>query len=396
WNLQLLVIPPCVLCERTALVYVAEQDRNTSTVRNRRRIKPSEPCTRAIMIRQSLLRRNLPFGSSFTSTTRHFSLSAPRNRINKILPSASEAISKVKSGDTLLVGGFGLSGVPASLINALRDQPALKGFTVVSNNAGMPGIGLGQLLETRQISKMIASFIGQNKVFEKIALPELLVCQHSSPPPVMAPTIPIRYNPDGTVAIRSKPKETREFNGKGYVMEEAIFGDVALVRVHRADRLGNCQFRSAQNNFNEAMAKNAKYTIVEADHIVEVGEIKPNDIHIQGVYVDAVIQSTEPKQIEKTTFSKEEDENKDTSIPPATPRERIIRRAALELKDGMVVNLGIGIPLAAPAYLPKDIEIILQAENGVLGMGRYPRPGEEDPDLINPGKETVTLNTGAS
>ncbi|RFU27839.1 hypothetical protein B7463_g8487, partial [Scytalidium lignicola] len=373
------------------------------------------------MIRQNLLRRNLPFGSSFTTTvTRQFSLSVPRNRINKIVPSATDAVAKVKSGDTLLVGGFGLSGVPSSLINALRDQPQLKNFTVVSNNAGMPGIGLGQLLETRQISKMIASFIGENKVFEKMYLSgeldlelvpqgtmaEKCASGAAGVPAFYTPAgygtyvqtgeIPIRYNKDGTVALKSKPKEVREFSGKAYIMEESIFGDVALVRVHRADRMGNCQFRSAQNNFNEAMAKNAKYTIVEADQIVEVGEIKPNDIHIQGVYVDAVIQSTEPKEIEKTTFRKEEDDHKDASAPPATPRERIIRRAAFELKDGMCVNLGIGIPLAAPAYLPSDIEIVIQSENGILGMGRYPRPGEEDPDLINPGKETVTLNTGAS
>jgi 3-oxoacid CoA-transferase len=120
--------------------------------------------------------------------------------------------------------------------------------------------------------------------------------------------LPVRYNKDGTVAERSKPKEVREFRGKEYVLEESIYGDYALIKVHKADKLGNCQFRKAMNNFNEAMAKNAKVTLVEADHIVEVGELDPEEIHLQGIYVDAVIQSTEQKQIEKLTFAKDPSE----------------------------------------------------------------------------------------
>jgi 3-oxoacid CoA-transferase len=196
------------------------------------------------------------------------------------------------------------------------------------------------------------------------------------------------------------PKETREFNGKSYVLEEAIFGDYAFVKVAKADRLGNCQFRKAQNNFNEAMGKNAKITIVEADEIVEDGQIAPEDIHLQGIYVKRVIKSTEGKQIERTVFYKSPEEQKkaisEGSSEASQKRERIIKRAAQELKDGMYVNLGIGMPLAAPAFLPEGTEIILESENGILGMGRYPKPGEEDPDLINAGKETVTLNSGAS
>jgi 3-oxoacid CoA-transferase len=253
--------------------------------------------------------------------------------------------------------------------------------------------------------------------------------------------LPVRFNGDGSPALMTKARETRNFRGKNYVMEESIFGDVAVVKVHKADRLGNCTFRKAQNNFNEVMAKNAKMTIVEADEIVEVGELQPEQINIQGIYVDAVIQSTEPKKIEKLTFAKDAQQIVKGEMKPCsfvlslsfflvlmirvtafssdlTPpllyvhdlsltlkpvetassikRERIIRRAAKELKDGMYVNLGIGIPLATPALVPEGIEVILQSENGILGMGRYPKPGEEDPDLINPGKETVTLNSGAS
>jgi 3-oxoacid CoA-transferase len=120
--------------------------------------------------------------------------------------------------------------------------------------------------------------------------------------------LPVRYNKDGTVAEYSKPKETREFNGKSYILEESIFGDYALIKADKADKLGNCQFRKAQNNFNEAMAKNAKYTIVEADEIVEVGELRPEEIHVQAIYVNKVIKSTEKKQIEKLTYAKDPSE----------------------------------------------------------------------------------------
>jgi 3-oxoacid CoA-transferase len=287
---------------------------------------------------------------------------------------------------------------------------------------------------------MIASFIGENKVFEKMYLsgdlaleltPQGTIAEKCAAgaagvpafytpaafgtisklrrphvsidtangiePIVQTGELPVRYNKDGSVAEHSKPKETRTFNGKEFILEESIYGDYALVKVHKADRLGNCQFRKAMNNFNEAMAKNAKVTLVEADHIVEVGEIAPEDIHLQGIYVDAVIQSTGEKRIEKVTYAKDPSEMLAAGSGEATMRrERIVKRAAKEFKDGMYVNLGIGIPLIAPSYLPEGVEVVLQAENGILGLGGYPKPGEEDPDLINPGKETVTLGRGAS
>ncbi|OQD75031.1 hypothetical protein PENDEC_c008G03245 [Penicillium decumbens] len=352
---------------------------------------------------------------------RHFSASTAKRAIDKRCASANEAVKNMKGPATVLVGGFGFSGVPNTLIDAVRDRPDIKDLTVVSNNAGMPGAGLGQLLESKQITKMIASFIGENKVFEKMYLsgdlsleltPQGTIAEKCAAGAAGVPAfytpaafgtiiqtgeLPVRYNKDGSVAEMSKPKETRTFNGKEFLLEESIFGDYALIKVHKADRLGNCQFRKAMNNFNEAMAKNAKVTLVEADHIVEVGEIAPEDIHLQGIYVDAVIQSTGEKQIEKVTYAKDPSEMLAAGSGEATKRrERIVKRAAKEFKDGMYVNLGIGIPLIAPSYLPEGVEVILQAENGILGLGGYPKPGEEDPDLINPGKETVTLNRGAS
>lgn len=202
---------------------------------------------------------------------------------------------------------------------------------------------------------MIASFIGENKAFEKMyitgelsleltpqgTMAEKCAAGAAGVPAFYTPAaygtigktfnsqnrmktpltsavqtgeLPVRYNKDGTVALMSKPKETREFNGKAYVMEEAIFGDYAFVKVHKADRMGNCQFRKAQNNFNEAMGKNAKVTLVEADQIVEVGEIEPENVHLQGIYVTKVVKSTEGKKIEKLTFRKSWEELKDAGV----------------------------------------------------------------------------------
>uniref|UniRef100_A0A0B7KR08 Succinyl-CoA:3-ketoacid-coenzyme A transferase n=1 Tax=Bionectria ochroleuca TaxID=29856 RepID=A0A0B7KR08_BIOOC len=351
--------------------------------------------------------------------SRGFSTSTTFRRIDKICLSAAEAIRDVKRGSIMLVGGFGFSGVPSSLIDAIAQHQNITDLSVVSNNAGMPGVGLGKLLETKQISKMIASYIGENKLLEKMYLTgaldlelipqgtmvEKCAAGAAGVPAFYTPTafgtvvqtgnLPVRHNSDGSVAIMSQPRETREFNGKNYVLESSIFGDVALVKVHKADRLGNCTFRKAQNNFNESMGKNARLTIVEADEIVEVGELQPEHIHLQSIYVDRVIKSTEPKQIEKLVLAKSADDIVKEAASNRK-REKIIKRAAKEFKDGMFVNLGIGIPLAAPALVPNDIEVILQSENGILGMGRYPQLGQEDPDLINPGKETVTLNPGAS
>lgn len=335
---------------------------------------------------------------------RTFASSARRHEINKVVGSAEEAIKDMQPNSTLLCGGFGLCGVPDTLIDAVEKAPHIKGLTAVSNNAGVPGSGLGKLLASKQVSKMIASYVGENKVFESMylngeiemelspqgTLAERCAAGGKGIPAFYTPAavgtvvqtgeLPLRHNKDGSVAAYSTPRDVKVFDGKAYVMEEAIKGDVAFVKAWKADRLGNVMFRFAAHNFNGAMARNAKMTIVEAEHIVEPGEIDPAAVHVPGIYVTKVIQSTSEKNIEKVVNAKSPEELKAGALgsgSTANKRERIVRRAAKEFKNGQYANLGIGMPMLAPSFVDSSVEVQLQSENGILGLGNYPQKGEE-------------------
>ncbi|XP_041916290.1 succinyl-CoA:3-ketoacid coenzyme A transferase 1, mitochondrial-like isoform X1 [Alosa sapidissima] len=333
----------------------------------------------------------------------------------------TEAVGDIPDGSTLLVGGFGLCGIPENLINGLL-RTGVKGITAVSNNAGVDHFGLGLLLRTKQIKRMISSYVGENAEFERQylcgeleveltpqgTLAERVRAGGAGIPAFFTPTgygtlvqeggAPIKYNKDGSVAIASERREVQEFNGRHYVMEKAITGDYALIKAWKCDMAGNVVFRKTARNFNQPMCKAAKITVVEVEEVVDIGTFAAEDIHIPSIYVDRIVKGASyEKRIEKRTVRSDKQQHKpeprkDSDIT----RERIIRRAALEFEDGMYANLGIGIPMMASNYISPDITVHLQSENGILGLGPYPTENEVDPDLINAGKEAVTVMPGAS
>ena len=228
--------------------------------------------------------------------------------MKKIYPSAEAALDGIiKDGQLLAVGGFGLCGIPEALIDALRDS-AVKNLTVISNNAGVDGFGLGKLLETRQIKRMISSYVGENKEFERQYLAGELELEFT-PQGTLAEKlraggagIPAFFTATGVGTIVAEGKELREFNGRQYVMEKSLVPDVSLVKADVADKSGNLRFRLTARNFNPAAAMAGKVCIVEVEKIVEVGELAPDDIHLPGIYVHRIVHNATPeKRIEKRT-----------------------------------------------------------------------------------------------
>ncbi|VTU31398.1 putative succinyl-CoA:3-ketoacid coenzyme A transferase subunit A [Variovorax sp. PBS-H4] len=229
---------------------------------------------------------------------------------NKIYPSADAALKGVVAdGQTLAVGGFGLCGIPEALIDALHDS-GVKNLTCISNNAGVDGFGLGKLLETRQIKKMIASYVGENKEFERQYLANELELEFT-PQGTLAEKlraggagIPAFFTKTGVGTLVAEGKELREFDGETYVMERSLVSDVALVKADVADKSGNLRFRLTARNFNPAVAMAGKLCIVEVEKIVEIGELAPDDIHLPGIYVHRIVLNAHPeKRIEKRTVS---------------------------------------------------------------------------------------------
>jgi len=226
----------------------------------------------------------------------------------KVYRSAAEALKGiVKDGQLMAVGGFGLCGIPEALIDALKDT-GVKNLTVISNNAGVDGFGLGKLLDTRQIRKMISSYVGENKEFERQYLSGELELEFT-PQGTLAEKlraggagIPAFFTRTGVGTIVAEGKETREFDGHVYVMERGLNPEVSLVKAHKADKSGNLVFRRTARNFNPAVAMAGKTTIVEVEQLVEVGEIDPDDVHLPGIYVHRIVVNANPeKRIEKRT-----------------------------------------------------------------------------------------------
>jgi 3-oxoacid CoA-transferase subunit A len=228
--------------------------------------------------------------------------------MNKIFPSAALALADVvKDGQLLAVGGFGLCGIPEALIDALKDT-GVKDLTVISNNAGVDGFGLGKLLETRQIKKMISSYVGENKEFERQYIAGELELEFT-PQGTLAERlraggagIPAFFTKTGVGTLVAQGKEVREFDGENYVMERALQPEVSLVKADIADRSGNLRFNLTARNFNPAVAMAGKVCIVEVERIVATGEIAPDDVHLPGIYVHRIVHNPLPeKRIEKRT-----------------------------------------------------------------------------------------------
>ena len=233
--------------------------------------------------------------------------------MNKVVANAAEALADVVANNqTIAVGGFGLCGIPEALIDALKDT-GVTGLTCISNNAGVDGFGLGKLLETKQIKKMIASYVGENKEFERQYLNGELEVE-LTPQGTLAEKlrsggagIPAFFTQTGVGTLIAEGKEVRDFDGRPHILEMSLTADIALVKAYQADKAGNLVFRKTARNFNPDCAMAGKFTIAEVEQVVAIGEIDPDDIHLPGIYINRVVLNATPKkQIEQLTIKAEE------------------------------------------------------------------------------------------
>ena len=317
--------------------------------------------------------------------------------MKKVYPNAKDALQGLLRDDmTIAAGGFGLCGIPENLIEALVASQ-VKGLTIVGNNAGVDDFGMGLLLKSRQVKKVIASYVGENKEFERQVLAGELELQ-LTPQGTLAEKlraggagIPGFYTRTAAGTPLAEDRETRSFKGKEYVLEESIRADVSIVKAWKGDTAGNLIYRETARNFNPMIATCGDVTIAEVEELVEAGQLDPDHIHTPGIYVDRIIRGAKyEKRIEFRTVAGS------ASKKDSPAREAMARRAAQELRDGYYVNLGIGIPTTVANFIPPGINVTLQSENGLLGIGPFPADDRVDPDLINAGKQTITTIPGSS
>src|SRR5438045_1803394 len=318
--------------------------------------------------------------------------------MNKVYANATQALAGLLHDNmTIAAGGFGLCGIPENLIAALHES-GVKGLMIVSHNKGMDDIRMGVLLSTRQVKKVMASYVGENKEFER---------------QVLAGELELELIPQGTLAERlraggagipgfyartgfgtklTEGKETKIFDGTEYVLEPGITAEVSFVKAWKGDKSGNLIYRKTSRNFNPMIATCGDICVAEVEELLEVGELDPDQIHTPGIFVDRIIQGKNyEKRIEFRTV-----QGAAVAKAGSTVRDLLAKRAAQELREGYYVNLGIGIPTLVANYIPEGMNVTLQSENGLLGIGPFPNPGDEDPDLINDGQPTITTMPGSA
>jgi len=230
--------------------------------------------------------------------------------MDKRVANADAAIARIQDGATILLGGFGLCGIPENLIAALRKR-GTRNLTLVSNNAGVDDFGIGLLLQSKQVKKMIASYVGENKLFEQLALKKEIEVE-LNPQGTLAERIrcggagiPAFFTPTGYGTLAAEGKEVREFNGRPHILVPALRGDFAFIKAFQGDRWGNLVFRKTARNYNSIMATGADHVIAEVEEIVELGALNPDCVHTPGVFVDAIFQGTNyEKRIERRTVRK--------------------------------------------------------------------------------------------
>lgn len=322
------------------------------------------------------------------------------------------------------MGGFGLCGVPECLTAAIRKK-GTKNLTVYSNEGGLDGHGAGQLIANGQISKFVCSFMGLNKNFEhqyfngdievdlvpQGTLVEMMRAGGAGIPAFFTKTGVGSFVGDGGIVNKfkkggkdiekvSQGKEMRVFNGQRYIMVESIKADYGLSKGHVADELGNVIFNKSAYNFNGDVARAAKCAIVEVEEIVPAGSLDPAAIQLPQAYVHRIVKGKGYcKPVEQFTISKEGQSGGSADIfksEEGQKKKKIAERAAQMVEPGMYINLGIGVPVLIANFIDTSRNVTFQTENGILGVGEFPKMNNFDPDLINAGKQIVTVNPGAA